>query len=480
MTTIKDVLKQKEKQPILMDEAEADAVENSPYKKREKRTTLPNVNKFTDKNAKNGINLINTNENHVNNITVNKPPSSKQVKNNNPSSNNNINKHSHNNSHNNMNTTNNSNNTPVMSLKASDYSPLIKYSNNNMNLLMKMNNNENKDFALNVQHANSSNSSNFNNHHEEKLKIGVKSAFKSKAGNNCGRTKTNQDSCLVKMHGLKLEGFNLFAVMDGHGSHGHFISNSVKALFSEYIFKASHYGIPGLSTQSNQGFTNMTSNHKNIYNNTQNSNLIMNSNYLSTVYNKIAQNEYNLIKRCFQHCEATLAKSKYEVNFSGTTAVMVIQIDDVLICGNTGDSRAIVKTTEGIKCLSIDHKPDSDGEKQRILSSGGRVEKFNDGGDFIGPYRVWLKYEDYPGLAMSRSLGDFVSKSVGCSCIPEIIELKINSTYEYMVMASDGVWEFLDNETVAKIVQPYYHKNDPEGACSRLIEEASRMWKIVS
>ena len=255
--------------------------------------------------------------------------------------------------------------------------------------------------------------------------------------------------------------------MDGHGTQGHFISSSVKAMFSDYMFKSSHYNLN--TTTSNNLVKLYRENEKGT----------VNLSHLQTIYSKISVNDYSLVKKCFQHCEATLAKSKYEVNFSGTTAVLVIQIDDILICGNAGDSRAIVKTSEGIKNLSNDHKPELEGERARIIASGGRVEKFNDGGDFIGPYRVWLKHEDYPGLAMSRSLGDFVSKSVGCSCTPEVIELRINNTYEYMVIASDGVWEFLDNNAVCKIIQPFYHKNDPDGACNKLIEEAARMWKQV-
>lgn len=279
---------------------------------------------------------------------------------------------------------------------------------------------------------------------EDKLKFNIKVAYKSKAGNNGGQPKTNQDSYLCKLSGLKREGFNLYAVMDGHGSHGHFISNSVKSLFNDYIFKSSNFDL--------------------------------NPSLLS-IGKRIHEKEYNLLKQCFQYCETTLAKSKYEVNFSGTTAVMVVQIDDTLICANTGDSRAILCTTEGIKSLSIDHKPDSDGEKERIIANGGRVEKFNDNGEFVGPYRVWLKYEDYPGLAMSRSLGDFVSKSVGCSCIPEILEAKLDNTAQYLIIASDGVWEFLNNAAVCKIVEPYFKKNDPEGACTKLIEESAKMWK---
>lgn len=285
------------------------------------------------------------------------------------------------------------------------------------------------------------------NFDEDRLSFKLINAAMSKAGNNGGETKTNQDSYLCKIGGMKKEGFNLFAVMDGHGSHGHFISNSVKSLFQEYILKTVNYDL--------------------------------NPNFLS-IYKKIQEKDYALLKQCFQYCEASLAKSKYEANFSGTTAVLVAQIDDILICANTGDSRAILCGTDGIRNLSIDHKPDSEGEKQRILGAGGRVEKFKENNEFVGPYRVWFKHEDYPGLAMSRSLGDFVAKSVGCSCMPEIIETKLTSYSQFLIIASDGIWEFLDNAAVCKIVEPYYKKKDPDTACTKLIQEAAKLWKIVS
>ena len=69
--------------------------------------------------------------------------------------------------------------------------------------------------------------------------------------------------------------------------------------------------------------------------------------------------------------------------------------------------------------VSIDHKPDRKDEKERILKFNGRVDTFRDtNGEMIGPYRVWLKDENVPGLAMSWSLGDFVAQSVGVSPEP--------------------------------------------------------------
>ena len=37
----------------------------------------------------------------------------------------------------------------------------------------------------------------------------------------------------------------------------------------------------------------------------------------------------------------------------------------------------------------------------------------NEFGAYVGPFRVWARGTDYPGLAMSRSIGDFKAKSVG-------------------------------------------------------------------
>lgn len=57
--------------------------------------------------------------------------------------------------------------------------------------------------------------------------------------------------------------------------------------------------------------------------------------------------------------------------------------------------------------------------------------------------------QDLPGLAMSRSLGDRVAHSVGVSSVPEVKEFYLSRDDKFIVIASDGVWEFLSNEDVA-------------------------------
>jgi Protein phosphatase 2C len=59
-------------------------------------------------------------------------------------------------------------------------------------------------------------------------------------------------------------------------------------------------------------------------------------------------------------------------------------------------------------------------EKQRVERSNGVVRQSVKQGRSVGVMRVWCKGQDYPGLAMSRSLGDKLAQNVGVSCDPSI------------------------------------------------------------
>lgn len=57
---------------------------------------------------------------------------------------------------------------------------------------------------------------------------------------------------------------------------------------------------------------------------------------------------------------------------------------------------------------------------------------------------------------MSRSMGDRVAHSVGVTADPEVMEFTLGLHDKFIVIASDGVWEFLSNDDVAEIVYPYF------------------------
>ena len=187
-----------------------------------------------------------------------------------------------------------------------------------------------------------------------------------------------------------------------------------------------------------------------------------------------------------------LVNSQIDCNFSGSTLVTVLIDDKMLWCANVGDSRALMarmlsdnpgETNAGRHWMSIalsrDHKPDDKDESLRIFQNGGRVEAYQDEeGNPLGPARVWLKTEDVPGLAMSRSIGDLVAASVGVIYEPETLEYGITPEDKFIVIGSDGIFEFLSNEEVVKIVVPYWKADDIQGACDQLCKEARDKWVL--
>ena len=170
-----------------------------------------------------------------------------------------------------------------------------------------------------------------------------------------------------------------------------------------------------------------------------------------------------------------------DINFSGTTAVTVFVSENLVFCCNCGDSRAVIgRLARGgwsPLVLSKDHKPNDPEEKKRIEKANGRVEQLKDyHNNFVGPMRVWLKNENYPGLAMSRSIGDLVSSEVGVICVPEIIVHELDSSDKFIILASDGVWEFISNEECVNIVSTYYFSNKLTSACEEIANLAVFRW----
>ena len=87
----------------------------------------------------------------------------------------------------------------------------------------------------------------------------------------------------------------------------------------------------------------------------------------------------------------------------------------------------------------------------------------------IGPYRVWLKNIDIPGLAMSRSMGDKIGVQAGVIGDPEIMEFIKSDDDRFMIIASDGVWEYMTNNEVLNVVRPYYLNKQVDLACKQLV-----------
>ena len=272
-----------------------------------------------------------------------------------------------------------------------------------------------------------------------------------------GQEKTDQDTPMLYLSVADIEGFNIFGVLDGHGNYGHFVSQFCRDYFMD---KMKEYA------ESIMYITQSIS--------------------AEDVYLNLKQNNYSYIVELFMNIDNELSAQSdiFDCNMSGTTCNLIFQFNTHLVCFNVGDSRSILieessdNTNQIIRALSIDHKPDLPEELMRIKENGGMVDQIQDlYGNKLGPNRVFKEGCVYPGLAMSRSLGDFQAKECGVIPTPEIIEYEINPNTKYFVVCSDGVWEFLTNENVRDIGNKYYYNNnDVVGFCNELVNIAVNVW----
>ena len=78
-----------------------------------------------------------------------------------------------------------------------------------------------------------------------------------------------------------------------------------------------------------------------------------------------------------------------------------------------------------------------------------------------------------PGCAFTRSIGDSVGESIGVVAEPELLTKQLVASDKFLVIASDGVWEFMTNQMVADMVAGF---ESPLKACKAVVQEAYKLW----
>lgn len=192
---------------------------------------------------------------------------------------------------------------------------------------------------------------------------------------------------------------------------------------------------------------------------------------------KLKDDTETAFKEAFITTNTALMVTPIQYMTSGTTAVAVYVKGNVFHIANVGDSRAVIAYEEDgklkSKMLSRDHKPDVEDERQRIVDWGGFVSPAPEPGISA---RVWLDNEfTLIGLAMSRSIGDHAVKNVGVIPEPDVSTHELSPADKFLILASDGVWEFIENLEAIEIVQTNLHLG-AFVACQILIQTAAARW----
>ena len=187
----------------------------------------------------------------------------------------------------------------------------------------------------------------------------------------------------------------------------------------------------------------------------------------------------NLLKQIISaSCEKTslyLQNSPIDIYVSGTTMTGFVCVERKCWSINIGDSRMVGCTKNGAMYkavdLTVDQTPNRPDEKERITHCHGRVFEWG------GVPRVWLPEVDMPGLAISRSFGDFALDNVGVNSLPEVRAFEMNQETPFVIIASGGVWEFISSQVAVDLVA-VFHANgkSSQEACTALVNESLRLW----
>ncbi|XP_060198970.1 probable protein phosphatase 2C 6 isoform X1 [Lycium barbarum] len=291
-----------------------------------------------------------------------------------------------------------------------------------------------------------------------------------------GKKGINQDAMIVWENYCSRSDTILCGVYDGHGPHGHMVARKVRDYLP--ILLRSEWETKSCGDQnavSENGHTNGGSHFDDIVDDDLVESVEAENN---EKFPEIHLPLKRSMLRAFRSMDKELKlHPSIDCFCSGSTAVTLVMQGQDIFVGNVGDSRAVLATRDKDNSLmavqlTVDLKPNLPREAARIHKCKGRVFALQDEPEVA---RVWLPNCDSPGLAMARAFGDFCLKDFGLISVPDVYYHHITEGDEFVLLATDGVWDVLSNKEAVDIVA-----SAPSRATAgrALVDCATRAWRL--
>ncbi|PSS09499.1 Protein like [Actinidia chinensis var. chinensis] len=181
----------------------------------------------------------------------------------------------------------------------------------------------------------------------------------------------------------------------------------------------------------------------------------LNKNILNEVGRRGGQELEEAVKFGYLNTDSEFLKEDIH---GGSCCVTALIRKGQLVVSNAGDCRAVMSRGGVAEALTSDHRPSRDDEKDRIENLGGFVDCCH------GVWRI------QGSLAVSRGIGDGHLKQ-WVTAEPETKILRIEPVYEFLILASDGLWEKVTNQEAVDIARPLcvgIQKPELLSACRKL------------
>ncbi|KAL9260406.1 putative protein phosphatase 2C 33, partial [Drosera capensis] len=294
-----------------------------------------------------------------------------------------------------------------------------------------------------------------------------------------GRKGTNQDAMIVWENFASRHGTIFCGVFDGHGPYGHMVAKRVRdslplKLSSQWEVNAKSEDVLREIALNSSGMNSEDASFASADEESRAS--------LDLEETEKHPQLFQMLKECFLKAFKVMDRelrlhASIDCFCSGTTAVTLIKQGQLLVIGNVGDSRAVLGTRGEDNSLlavqlTVDLKPNLPAEAERIRKCRGRVFALRDEPEVS---RVWLPNNDSPGLAMARAFGDFCLKDFGLISVPDMSYHQLTEKDEFVVLATDGIWDVLSNKEVVDIIATAPTRST---AARILVEMAVRSWRM--
>ena len=212
----------------------------------------------------------------------------------------------------------------------------------------------------------------------------------------------------------------------------------IKALLSKKL-SCSYFGLFDGHSGKEVGMYLMENLHKIIHQKIKENNDIENIDNLK-----------NIVISSFEQIDQEINSKNFK-NETGSTGTVLLLFKDKnsplgksLLCANVGDSKAYLITKKEMILITKDHKCCDANEVKRIRDSGGIV----------------FRERVFGTLMLTRSFGDKEMKKYGVLSTPDIFMKNIDTEDIFVVIASDGVWDVVEENEILKMSQGSISSND--------------------
>ena len=174
-------------------------------------------------------------------------------------------------------------------------------------------------------------------------------------------------------------------------------------------------------------------------------------------------------------------RNQLNIDGLGSTGTLVhikweSENDLVVYSANVGDSRVSLISPEHIIRLSYDHRTTDPKERKRILESGLEIIDNRINGTLMLT-RIFGNYEYKNNQENEEDEND--NKGLICEPFISKINIDLNIENQFLILASDGIWDTITEEEIQHIIQNNY---DTSKICSIAIKNclSNEAWDNMS